>query len=473
MDKTRKLFFYVLFDALSAIFTWIIFFIYRKHNVDPFVFENFTVSLLQDFKLYLGILLLPIYWLFLYLFIGNYTNPFRKSRLLELEITILTVFFGTLLFFFVFILDDAVNTPFDYIKYFILLFLLQFLLTYIPRVLITTSTINKINSGKIGFRTLVIGSDIVALNVFNNIIKQTPYVEKFIIGYVQVPDEEDKSIATKLPCIGKLEDLQSLVKEYQIHELVIAVQNSKRKLIDTIITSIGDSRDLFLKIIPQSQDFLIGNVKISALLQEPLITVPTKQMPVWQEVIKRFMDISLSILAMIVLLPFYIFCAIGVKLSSKGPVFYLQERIGLHEKPFKIFKFRSMVVNAETGTPQLSSKSDSRITKFGQFMRKIRLDETPQFANVLLGEMSLVGPRPERQYYIDQIVKVAPHYKLLLTVKPGMTSWGQVKFGYAENVDQMVERLKWDILYLDNMSLQTDIKILIYTALIVIKGSGK
>jgi lipopolysaccharide/colanic/teichoic acid biosynthesis glycosyltransferase len=185
------------------------------------------------------------------------------------------------------------------------------------------------------------------------------------------------------------------------------------------------------------------------------------------------MDITFSIFAMIGLLPFYIFCAIGVKLSSKGPVFYLQERIGLYGKPFQIFKFRSMVVNAETGTPQLSSKSDSRITKFGQFMRKVRLDETPQFANVLLGEMSLVGPRPERQYYIDQIVKVAPHYKLLLTVKPGMTSWGQVKFGYAENVDEMVERLKWDILYLDNMSLQTDIKILIYTALIVIKGSGK
>jgi exopolysaccharide biosynthesis polyprenyl glycosylphosphotransferase len=311
------------------------------------------------------------------------------------------------------------------------------------------------------------------LNVFQNIIKQTPYVEKFILGYVRIPDEHDESIASKLPCLGAFANLTSIIKEYQIKELVVAVQNGKRKLIETIITSISDNRDLTLKIIPQSQDYLIGNVKISAILQEPLISVATKDLPVWQHIIKRTMDISVSVFAIILLLPLYVFCAIGVKLSSKGAILYFQERIGLNGKPFQIIKFRSMVADAEKGTPQLSSKDDPRITKFGHFMRKTRLDEIPQFFNVLLGTMSLVGPRPERQFYIDQIVKVVPHYKLLLTVKPGMTSWGQVKFGYAENIDEMVERLKWDILYLDNMSLQTDIKILIYTALIVLKGTGK
>ena len=418
-------------------------------------------------------LTLPIYWCFLHTFIGAYTNPLRKSRLHELEITILTTFFGTLLFFFLFILDDVVNTPFDYFKYFAILLFLQFILTYIPRVLITTIAINKINSGKIGFNTLVIGSDVIALNIYQNIIKQTPYVKKYILGFISIPDEKDESIAAKLPCYGTLSNLTSIIKEHQIRELIIAVQNGKRKLIETILTSIGDNRDLMLKIIPQTQDYLIGNVKISAILQEPLISVPTKDLPVWQHFIKRSMDVTFSIIAMIVLLPIYIICAVGVKLSSKGPIFYLQERIGLNNKPFQIIKFRSMVENAETGTPMLSSKDDPRITKFGNFMRKTRLDETPQFINVLLGNMSLVGPRPERKYYIDEIVKVAPHYKLLLTVKPGMTSWGQVKFGYAENIDEMVERLKWDILYLDNMSLQTDIKILIYTALIVLKGKGK
>ena len=473
MNKTRKLFCYLLFDILAAIFTWVIFFIYRKYNVDHQLFDHFTESVLQDQKLYVGMVALSVYWCFFHTFMGAYSNILRKSRLRELEITILTTFLGTLLFFFIFILDDIVNTPSDYIKYFAILFFFQFILTYIPRVLITTNAINKLNSGKIGFNTLVIGSDVVALKVYQNVIKQTPYVEKYILGYISIPGEQDESIATKLSCLGTLSDLTAIVKKYQIKELIIAVQNGKRNLIETIITSVSECRDIMLKIIPQTQDYLIGSVKLSTILQEPLISVPTKDLPVWQYFIKRSMDIIFSALALILLLPVYIICAFGVKFSSKGPIFYLQERVGLNGKPFKIIKFRSMFVNAETGTPLLSSKEDSRITKFGFFIRKTRLDEIPQFLNILLGDMSLVGPRPERQYYIDQIVKVAPHYKLLLTVKPGMTSWGQVKFGYAENVDEMVERLKWDILYLDNMSLQTDIKILIYTALIVIKGKGK
>jgi lipopolysaccharide/colanic/teichoic acid biosynthesis glycosyltransferase len=165
--------------------------------------------------------------------------------------------------------------------------------------------------------------------------------------------------------------------------------------------------------------------------------------------------------------------AIGVKCSSKGPIFYLQERIGYQGKPFKIIKFRSMYTDAEKNGPMLSSEEDPRITKFGRFMRRSRLDETPQFFNVLKGDMSLVGPRPERQYYIDKIVEKAPYYRLLLGVKPGITSWGQVKFGYAENVDEMVERMRFDLLYLENMSIQMDIKILIYTVLIILKNEGK
>ena len=176
---------------------------------------------------------------------------------------------------------------------------------------------------------------------------------------------------------------------------------------------------------------------------------------------------------MVILSPVYLVTAIIVKCTSPGPVFYAQERIGYHGKPFKMHKFRSMYIDAEEAGPALSKDDDPRITPFGRFMRKVRLDEIPQFYNVFKGTMSLVGPRPERQYYIDQIVKKAPHYRLLFRIRPGITSWGQVKYGYAENVDQMVERLKWDILYIENMSIQMDIKILIYTVLIVLKRSGK
>jgi lipopolysaccharide/colanic/teichoic acid biosynthesis glycosyltransferase len=188
---------------------------------------------------------------------------------------------------------------------------------------------------------------------------------------------------------------------------------------------------------------------------------------------KRFFDILLSLIAIVILTPVYIFCYLGVLFSSKGPVIYKQERIGINGKPFTIPKFRSMRIGAENGTPMLSSKDDNRVTPFGKFLRKVRLDEIPQFFSVLKGDMSLVGPRPERQYYIDQIAQRAPHYRLLLKVKPGITSWGQVKYGYAESVDQMIERLKFDILYLENMSLAMDFKIIAYTLLTVIKGSGQ
>ena len=162
-----------------------------------------------------------------------------------------------------------------------------------------------------------------------------------------------------------------------------------------------------------------------------------------------------------------------VKLSSSGPVFYRQVRIGKNGHPFNIIKFRSMFVDAEKQGPALSSDHDPRITKWGRFMRKVRLDELPQFWNVLKGDMSIVGPRPERQFFIDQIMKIAPHYRHLHRVRPGLTSLGQVKYGYAETVAQMVERLKFDILYIENMSLAMDFRVLLYTLKIIMEGRGK
>jgi len=204
-----------------------------------------------------------------------------------------------------------------------------------------------------------------------------------------------------------------------------------------------------------------------------LIEVNPEIMPPWQKTTKRFMDIFISIIALIILLPVFIILAIMVWYSSKGPILYKQERVGRLRKEFFIYKFRSMVQNAEKDGPQLSSSTDPRITNIGRIMRKTRLDEIPQFINVLKGEMSIVGPRPERQYFIDKIKARAPHYKHLEKVKPGITSWGQVKYGYAENVDEMISRLKYDVLYVENMSISLDIKIMFYTLIIISKGSGK
>jgi exopolysaccharide biosynthesis polyprenyl glycosylphosphotransferase len=218
---------------------------------------------------------------------------------------------------------------------------------------------------------------------------------------------------------------------------------------------------------------VLGMVKMNNILGAMLVEVDFETMPPWQKTLKRIFDVLLALLALLHLIPVFAIIAFSIKLDSKGPIFYFQERIGFRGRPFRIIKFRSMKVNAETQGPQLSKENDDRRTRVGTFLRKTRLDEIPQFMNVLAGSMSIVGPRPERKFFIDQIVQKAPYYTRLHRIKPGITSWGQVKFGYAENVDEMVERMKYDILYLENMSLGLDIKIMIYTVLIIIQGRGK
>ncbi|HRW22533.1 MAG TPA: exopolysaccharide biosynthesis polyprenyl glycosylphosphotransferase, partial [Bacteroidales bacterium] len=215
-----------------------------------------------------------------------------------------------------------------------------------------------------------------------------------------------------------------------------------------------------------------GKVRMNSIMGTPLLQIHRNIMPVWQVHTKRLIDIVGSTIAIIILSPIYLIISIGVKLSSPGPIIYSHQRIGRNAKPFTIYKFRSMVKNAETNGPELSSKRDCRVTSFGRFLRKTRLDEIPQFFNVIKGDMSLVGPRPERKYYIDKITAKAPHYAHLLRVRPGITSWGQVKYGYAENVEQMIERLKYDIIYIENMSLYIDFKIMIYTIKIIFQGKG-
>ena len=471
-NKKRISALYITFDVLAAIITWCCFFIFRKYNVDHSVLSNLQVTVFNDYKFYIGIVASPLYWVFLHAVSGAYNKVYHKSRLKELGTTLLITFLGTLIFFFAFILDDVINDYNDYLLYYIVLFTLQFTLTYLPKVCITTSTINKIRRGEVGFNTLIIGSGELARDIHHTLESLNPKPGNIIIGYVKMKEDDEDFLSGELRCLGCIDRLLDIVKEHEVSELIIALQNGSRKYVENIIATIMDT-DLSLKIIPQMQDYLMGNVRVSSILQEPLISLSPDALPDWQKHLKRFCDIFFSLIAIILLLPAYIVLAIGVKVSSKGPIFYTQERIGYKGKPFQIIKFRSMIQNAENGCPQLSSATDPRITRFGKFLRKTRLDETPQFINVLVGDMSLVGPRPERQYYIDQIVKKAPHYRLLFRIRPGITSWGQVKYGYAENVDEMVERLKWDILYIENMSLQMDIKILIYTILIVLKRSGK
>ena len=271
--------------------------------------------------------------------------------------------------------------------------------------------------------------------------------------------------------LGYLKDIHKIIAENDIHEVIIASEAKEQEQVEAIIHHI-EFIDVKIKLIPDLFDMFTGKYLTPGISKNPLLEISHNVLPAWQENTKRFTDIIGSLICMIILSPVYLFLAFGVKQSSKGPILYSHERIGKNGKPFKIYKFRSMFIGAEKNGPMLSSKNDNRITKFGLFMRKTRLDEIPQFFNVFIGNMSLVGPRPERQYYIEQIVQRTPQYKRLLKVRPGITSWGQVKYGYAENVDQMVERLKYDLIYIENMSIYFDLKIIIYTIKTVLE-SGK
>ena len=471
LNRKKHILRYVSADLLAAILSWLSFYIYRKTYIEPLKYGT-DIDLEFTNKFYFALVLIPIFWVNLYYLSGYYRKIYKKSRLQDFTRTFWHTLLGSIILFFAFILDDEIASYKNYYSSFFVLFVLHFAATLIFRLILTTRTAHQIHQRKIGFPTLIVGSNENALILFEELETAKRSSGFRLKGYVHVNGAHDDQLLNKIPHLGHVTNVIDIIQANNIEEVILAVEASEHNKIERIVTELGDQQ-VSIKMIPDMYNILSGQVKMSSIFGSPLIEINPEIMPAWQQSAKRAFDIIVSLFVLICFSPLFLFLAIAVKLSSKGAIFYSHERIGKFGKPFTIHKFRSMYENAEEDGPQLSSETDPRITPFGRFMRKTRLDELPQFYNVLIGDMSIVGPRPERQYFIDLITERAPHYKHLHRVLPGITSWGQVKYGYAENVDEMVRRLKYDVLYIENMSLFVDVKILIYTVLIVLQGRGK
>jgi exopolysaccharide biosynthesis polyprenyl glycosylphosphotransferase len=321
-------------------------------------------------------------------------------------------------------------------------------------------------------KTLIIGWNDKAHEIFDK-IKEYPALGYDVIGFISPSRHNLEGAYLGVNVLGSYKDIAYVVRKHQIEEIIIAIKRSSPKEVINIISRC-DPLPVNLKIVPDLYDIVMGYGRTNQIYGFPLIEILPQLMQPWELRIKRLMDLTVSMVMLVGFLPIWILVAIMIKLESRGPILFRQRRVGKDDKIFTVYKFRSMVQDAEKETgPVWAGKQDPRVTFIGRVIRKLRIDEIPQFYNVLINDMSLIGPRPERPFFVDKLKQQIPLYTRRLRMKPGITGWAQIKGGYDTTIDSVKKKLEYDLFYIENVSLRMDLKILLNTIYVMLRGKGQ
>ncbi len=464
MERTKL----VLTDWITANISFVLFNLLRYFEGShvPYSIDSALRYILQP-KLCLEQAIIPICLLGLYWLSGFYNNPFGKSRFNELMNTAIISIISTILIHLALLTNDQMNNITSNLLQIIIIFIIFFSLTLTGRLIVINNQIKHFKSRDWKYTVVIVGDSLKAHSLSDRMKESKAVISYSIEGFFKIPGENNLSADAM-----DLDMLADFCRSKNIDQIILAPEKSSEEQVLNLVYRlfpIGKP----IKLSPDTINFMTSSITLKDINGFPLVDLTHSSMSEAEKNIKRTFDVIVSFLMICILSPLFLILAFRVKRESEGPVFYKQERIGLKERPFNIIKFRTMFTDAEADGPQLSNDDDPRVTKSGRVMRKYRLDELPQFWNVLKGEMSIVGPRPERKFFINKIIEKAPYYTLLYQTRPGITSWGMVKYGYASRIDEMIERSKYDLLYISNMSVLVDLKIMLYTVLTILEGKGK
>jgi len=464
LNKRQEKFLLIAADFVTINLAWVIYFFIRNESG---IFAQFTEP-----GFLIPMLVIFFYWLMLFVFFGMYRTWFALSRFDEIFSLVKTTFWGTFILFFAIFIDDTGTGESKGNRFLIFIYWgLMVSLTITGRLLLRSVQRKLLIKGIGRKKAVIVGFNDRAKEIHDQIISH-PALGIDVIAYVAIKEENLGKEYNGVKVTGKVNELEEIIDRLGVKEVILSVSRQHDDLLIEIISRC-ENKDVMLKIIPDLYEILSGQARTMQLYGFPLIDINPQLMTEWERAAKRVIDVVVSFIMLILSAPVLIATSIAIKIDSRGPVIYKQERSGLNGKVFKVYKFRSMYQDAEKRTgPIWSTKDDPRITRVGKFIRRVRIDELPQIWNVFKGEMSLVGPRPERPFFVEQLAKEIPYYKRRLRVRPGITGWAQVKHKYDENIEDVRTKLQFDLFYIENMSLKTDIKILFRTVFVVLFGKG-